>query len=401
MGKLPDETPVGEALQSVGIKAANVAKMFRDHGVVNVGVLKLLLDTDIQQITPLGLRPTVTQLVESLAGDSGAATVGAPRIKQASSGWGGYGQFTAEGATMAEPSAYVLKLRGLPFRVNDSSMAEWFQWAKVDIISGSLVMELNEDGKKSGTGFVLVATKEAQLQSTKELHEQQMEGRTIKVWSSTRHEYEKAGGKFEEAAAGKGGSGGGGKGFPLKLRGAPFKATRRDVVKFFEWSEIQVDPDTIHIELNAEQRKTGNIFLLVKNKEEQEKACAELDKQPLVDGNDRTVFVQKVAYAMYESLSDPTRAEKLKGDSHPNSIKCKQRTQARRDRNFDLADSIRRELEGQGIKVIDDANMWKAADGTTGYWGPETPDAAEGEEAEAAPAAATDSAPINTDDIQW
>eukprot|EP01065_Artemidia_motanka_P032360 TRINITY_DN39374_c0_g1_i1.p1 TRINITY_DN39374_c0_g1~~TRINITY_DN39374_c0_g1_i1.p1 ORF type:complete len:406 (+),score=147.24 TRINITY_DN39374_c0_g1_i1:67-1284(+) len=396
-GKYHDSTTVEEVLQGIG--ATDCIQSFLMQDVDTVAVMKLLLDEDVQEIVEaVHLRPRILQEIEKMAGvpgrSGGARSVGAgAQHVQQVTGWGTDSGYHLADGDGWEPSAYVLKIKGLPFRMRNDEFAEWFQQRGVQIVPRSLVWELRDDGKKTGTGFFLVKSTADQSQALaldrEEMQAGDSQARTVRLFKSNELEYKDAGAESIAAVVSGGhNSGGGGRsdrGWPVKLKGCPHKTTKDTIQKFFQWAEITVDRSDIFFSLREDGGKTGNCYVLLQSREEVDKALQELDKQQLSEDSDRTVFVNKVRLDEFELAKDPSKASK--GDKQATSIKCKMRQSARIVRDFQQADMIRDELKALGIRVNEDMRTWEGPEGS-GAWGPETPeDLAEAEVSAAAPKA--------------
>ncbi|CAI5501327.1 unnamed protein product [Closterium sp. Naga37s-1] len=193
----------------------------------------------------------------------------------------------------------VVKLRGLPFRVEEGDVADFF--AGLEIVD---VLFVRKEMRLVGEAFVLFAStlhSELALQRNK-MH---MGRRYIEVFRAKKAEYynaianevaqdggtyhgggqEDKGGRGERgyggegmgghahahAAYGGGGGGGGGRGGEggigpaaresniVKMRGLPFSATSKDILEFF--GEYPLADAAVHIITNSIGRLTGEAFV--------------------------------------------------------------------------------------------------------------------------------------------
>eukprot|EP01062_Namystynia_karyoxenos_P032814 TRINITY_DN2416_c1_g1_i1.p2 TRINITY_DN2416_c1_g1~~TRINITY_DN2416_c1_g1_i1.p2 ORF type:complete len:444 (+),score=178.99 TRINITY_DN2416_c1_g1_i1:95-1426(+) len=425
-----DAQPIEEFLSDRKLGA--LSQRMIDAGVHNVGTLKLLRKSDLTVIGfKLGAQGQIWDLILELSGaKSSAAAAGgssgrpAPAVVQKSTGWGSQptGDDTfgdgGEGRAMAwgemgndapyEPKYFILKMKGLPFKVRPDEIKAFFQWSSIEIVHRSFVMEKNEEGRSTGVGFVILSTREDLDKAMAELNGQELETndgqkRTCRLYKSNKGEYMRAGGSDPEGELG----GGGTDGWPIKLRGMPFRATFDEVAEFFRWADptIEIIPGSTVFEKNAEMKKTGVGYVLVNSREEVDRAVEQLDKQPLTTGG-RYVFVNRGRMSDYKAAKNPDFAA-MEGDAQEVSIKCKQRQEARKARDFDKADEIRNELQAQGYRLDEGAMSWTGPGNTSGRWGPKTPlsldeaaGAADVPAAGAAAAPADEGAWGNTD-AQW
>ncbi|GJP47981.1 hypothetical protein CLOM_g7224 [Closterium sp. NIES-68] len=178
-------------------------------------------------------------------------------------GMGGAGMGGRAGARQIP----VVKLRGLPFRVEEADVAEFF--AGLEVVD---VLFVRKEQRLVGEAYVLFGStlhSELALQRNK-MH---MGRRYIEVFRAKKAEYYNAianevaqdGGSYQ-GHGGQGGRGGEGGIGPaardssiVKMRGLPFSATTKDILEFF--GEYPLADAAIHIITNSIGRLTGEAFV--------------------------------------------------------------------------------------------------------------------------------------------
>ncbi|CAI5471587.1 unnamed protein product [Closterium sp. Yama58-4] len=148
----------------------------------------------------------------------------------------------------------VVKLRGLPFRVEEGDVADFF--AGLEIVD---ILFVRKEHRLVGEAFVLFAStlhSELALQRNK-MH---MGRRYIEVFRAKKAEFYNA--IANEVAQDGGTYHGGGQAREssiVKMRGLPFSATTKDILEFF--GEYPLADAAVHIITNSIGRLTGEAFV--------------------------------------------------------------------------------------------------------------------------------------------
>lgn len=153
---------------------------------------------------------------------------------------GGYGGYDGPpvgggpGVPRGKMGKFVVKAKGLPFRVSERDIAEWFSDVAYPI---DVRIEYNEDGRPSGDAAVTFATAQEAIKAATK-NKQHMQHRYIEIFF-VRH--------------------------ILKMRGLPFRATEQDIA---EWFTPIADPLDVQIDIGEDGRPTGDAKVMFATEDE-------------------------------------------------------------------------------------------------------------------------------------
>ena len=177
----------------------------------------------------------------------------------------------------ANEDRVCVKLRGLPFRVEDDQVYDFF--AGFDYIDGSLIIGVKPDGKRTGEGVILFLTEEDAQKAIEGKSGNNIGERWIDLSLCDFRFYQgfyDMGMKTTENTITSLLKDGKKKDKSIVLRGIPFSAQKNDIVKFL--AEFQVTEDNVHFEIRN-GRFSGRAAVFMEDEDQALLASEEMNKK--------------------------------------------------------------------------------------------------------------------------
>eukprot|EP01062_Namystynia_karyoxenos_P001072 TRINITY_DN10373_c0_g1_i1.p1 TRINITY_DN10373_c0_g1~~TRINITY_DN10373_c0_g1_i1.p1 ORF type:complete len:804 (+),score=203.04 TRINITY_DN10373_c0_g1_i1:70-2481(+) len=154
----------------------------------------------------------------------------------------------------------LLRLRGLPFSATEDDVEDFLHAGDVEVVTGSVHLQLGTDGRPTGQAFVRVPDDSAATKAT-QLHKVgQIGSRYIEVYRCSEAELE---GVLKQHAALSSViptmAGTAGTDHIVKARGLPFAACEPDIAEFF--SGLRIAREGIHLVFGPDGRPSGEAFI--------------------------------------------------------------------------------------------------------------------------------------------
>ena len=170
-----------------------------------------------------------------------------------------------------------LKLRGIPFRVDDDTVYDFF--AGYSYIENSLIIGVRSDGKRTGDAAILFHSEEDAQKAYEGKNNNSIGERWIDLFIQSFQWYEdypKMGFAQKETSIAEILLEKGKRQRAIKLRGIPFSAEKSDIMKFM--GDYPVEPENIHFEIRG-GRFSGRAIVILDDEDTAINAADDLHKK--------------------------------------------------------------------------------------------------------------------------
>jgi RNA recognition motif-containing protein len=172
-------------------------------------------------------------------------------------------------------SSTFVKLRGLPFDVEDFDIQQFFEG--YDVVPGSIKIQESFPGRKTGEAFVEFASPEEADRAMQE-NNKEIGVRYIELFR-VRQEEAQGGGdnRKKNRESGSGSSVASDPASTVRMRGMPFRATVADIVMFFEGFDVV--KESITLGTSPDGRPSGEAWVAFASPEEATRAIRQMNRE--------------------------------------------------------------------------------------------------------------------------
>ncbi|KAF8820322.1 Rna recognition motif-containing protein [Cardiosporidium cionae] len=218
----------------------------------------------------------------------------------------------SHGVNSGAGSSSIVRLRGLPWEIDVLQLSEFLD-PVCHVNKDDIHVVIGYDGRTNGEAYVVLPSMEYRDLAIRDLHGKLVGRRWVEVFKATEDE-------FKRYLSNKRGATGGctavGESV-VRLRGLPWSCNEYEIVKFFRGGGFDLTVDEIAMGYAADNRLTGEAWVLLTSPEEAEAARLSLHKKPIgrryieVFASSQEEMDQAKHYRTGQASSQPFRNKQL------------------------------------------------------------------------------------------